>query len=315
MSFSLMIFPYSLFLFLDLGSSFSISLILYSVFLFSFCISFFSSSLVVILSLIILVFNSHFEYKSKLLFSFTIILYSVLASFYRFRINGIDLLENRALINAFIWPITGLTAFIATLYYRDIMIANAERLGNYKSEIDREIELNKAWNKRMIDAGSQADKAVAPIRESRDSSGQIINQNKEAVNKQSTHQGEGVIDINTCSEAELANLPGVTLPMAKQAVEYRESVGRFTSVDHFIKQFNIKPHFAVRILDNIRKKDAASEAKRILTSAEEDAQRKIKAAELEAKEIECEPVRTDDYTGEKLTFFRDPDGLPLEIHE
>ena len=178
-----------------------------------------------------------------------IILYSVLASFYRFRINGIDLLENRALINAFIWPITGLTAFIATLYYRDIMIANAERLGNYKSEIDRELELNKAWNKRMIDAGSQADKAVAPIRESRDSSGQIINQNKEAVNKQSTHQGEGVIDINTCSEAELANLPGVTLPMAKQAVEYRESVGRFTSVDHFIKQFNIKPHFAVRILD------------------------------------------------------------------
>ena len=37
--------------------------------------------------------------------------------------------------------------------------------------------------------------------------------------------------------------------------------------------------------------------------------------ELEAKGIECEPVRTDDYTGEKLTFFRDPDGLPLEIHE
>ena len=37
--------------------------------------------------------------------------------------------------------------------------------------------------------------------------------------------------------------------------------------------------------------------------------------ELEVKGIECEPVRTDDYTGEKLTFFRDPDGLPLEIHE
>ena len=41
----------------------------------------------------------------------------------------------------------------------------------------------------------------------------------------------------------------------------------------------------VRILDNVRKKDAATEAKRILTSAEEDAQRQIKAAELEAKEI------------------------------
>lgn len=30
--------------------------------------------------------------------------------------------------------------------------------------------------------------------------------------------------------------------------------------------------------------------------------------------IECEPIRTDSYTGEKMTFFFDPDGLPLEIH-
>ena len=31
--------------------------------------------------------------------------------------------------------------------------------------------------------------------------------------------------------------------------------------------------------------------------------------------IECEPVRTDTYTGEAMTFFHDPDGLPIEIHE
>lgn len=31
--------------------------------------------------------------------------------------------------------------------------------------------------------------------------------------------------------------------------------------------------------------------------------------------IECEPIRTDDYTGKKMTFFHDPDGLPLELHE
>lgn len=31
--------------------------------------------------------------------------------------------------------------------------------------------------------------------------------------------------------------------------------------------------------------------------------------------IECEPIRTDTYTGEMMTFFFDPDGLPLEIHE
>lgn len=38
-------------------------------------------------------------------------------------------------------------------------------------------------------------------------------------------------------------------------------------------------------------------------------------AELEAMGIFVEPVRYDDYTHKKLTFFFDPDGLPLELHE
>ena len=37
--------------------------------------------------------------------------------------------------------------------------------------------------------------------------------------------------------------------------------------------------------------------------------------ELIARGIACEPIRTDEYTGKKMTFFFDPDGLPLEIHE
>ena len=36
---------------------------------------------------------------------------------------------------------------------------------------------------------------------------------------------------------------------------------------------------------------------------------------LEAKGITVEPVRVDEYTGRKFTFFADPDGLPLEIYE
>ena len=36
---------------------------------------------------------------------------------------------------------------------------------------------------------------------------------------------------------------------------------------------------------------------------------------IEGDEIECEPIRVDDYTGKKMTFFHDPDGLPLELHE
>ena len=37
--------------------------------------------------------------------------------------------------------------------------------------------------------------------------------------------------------------------------------------------------------------------------------------ELADKGIQCEPVRTDEFTGKRMTFFRDPDDLPLEIHE
>ncbi len=37
--------------------------------------------------------------------------------------------------------------------------------------------------------------------------------------------------------------------------------------------------------------------------------------ELTAKGVECEPIRIDPYTGKPFTFFADPDGLPLELHE
>ena len=38
-------------------------------------------------------------------------------------------------------------------------------------------------------------------------------------------------------------------------------------------------------------------------------------SELARLGVECEPVRFDTFTGSKMTFFHDPDGLPLEIHE
>lgn len=36
---------------------------------------------------------------------------------------------------------------------------------------------------------------------------------------------------------------------------------------------------------------------------------------LNSRGIETEPVRIDEFTGKRMTFFQDPDGLPLEIHE
>lgn len=38
-------------------------------------------------------------------------------------------------------------------------------------------------------------------------------------------------------------------------------------------------------------------------------------AHLAQHNIEAEPIRIDETTGQRFTFFHDPDGLPLELYE
>lgn len=38
-------------------------------------------------------------------------------------------------------------------------------------------------------------------------------------------------------------------------------------------------------------------------------------ARLASLGVACEPVRVDEFTGKRFTFFADPDGLPLELYE
>ncbi|KPC52201.1 SMU1112c/YaeR family gloxylase I-like metalloprotein [Amantichitinum ursilacus] len=38
-------------------------------------------------------------------------------------------------------------------------------------------------------------------------------------------------------------------------------------------------------------------------------------ADLHAHGVQTEPVRTDELTGKRFTFFSDPDGLPLELYQ
>jgi glyoxylase I family protein len=52
---------------------------------------------------------------------------------------------------------------------------------------------------------------------------------------------------------------------------------------------------------------------RHLAFAVDNIQEAIK--ELNAKGVECEPIRVDAYTQKRFTFFADPDGLPLELYE
>ncbi len=52
---------------------------------------------------------------------------------------------------------------------------------------------------------------------------------------------------------------------------------------------------------------------RHLAFAVDDVERTV--SELQDLGIECEAIRNDSFTGRKMTFFFDPDGLPLELHE
>jgi glyoxylase I family protein len=38
-------------------------------------------------------------------------------------------------------------------------------------------------------------------------------------------------------------------------------------------------------------------------------------AVLAERGVTCEPIRVDEYTGRRFTFFADPDDLPLELYE
>lgn len=69
------------------------------------------------------------------------------------------------------------------------------------------------------------------------------------------------------------------------------------------------------IIKNCPKRPSYPEAYglRHLAFAVESVEQNVR--ELEEKGIATEPIRVDEYTGKKMTFFYDPDGLPLEIHE
>ena len=57
------------------------------------------------------------------------------------------------------------------------------------------------------------------------------------------------IDINACSLNELAGLPGVSMVMAKKAIDYRSENGGFKTVDEFFEVMQLKPHFVVQVQD------------------------------------------------------------------
>lgn len=61
-----------------------------------------------------------------------------------------------------------------------------------------------------------------------------------------TSRTEKLIDVNSCTEDELLQLPGIGVIEAKKAINFGNN-NEFNSVDEFIQVLNIKPHFAEKI--------------------------------------------------------------------
>ncbi|NRT73153.1 ComEA family DNA-binding protein [Clostridium beijerinckii] len=61
-----------------------------------------------------------------------------------------------------------------------------------------------------------------------------------------TSRTEKSLDVNSCTEDELLQLPGVGIIEAKKAINFRNN-NEFNSVDEFIQVLNIKPHFTEKI--------------------------------------------------------------------
>lgn len=84
-----------------------------------------------------------------------------------------------------------------------------------------------------------------------------LNVTASAINTQTSTKVEAAkkkaekIDINTCTEKELASLPGVSIVAAKKAIAYRDKNNGFSSEQEFYKVAGIQLHFAKQIKDRI----------------------------------------------------------------
>lgn len=59
------------------------------------------------------------------------------------------------------------------------------------------------------------------------------------------------VDINSCSAENLTSLPGISLILAKKAINYRNENNGFESVDEFYRVIGLKPHFINQIGNKI----------------------------------------------------------------
>ncbi|MBR1391512.1 MAG: helix-hairpin-helix domain-containing protein [Lachnospiraceae bacterium] len=75
---------------------------------------------------------------------------------------------------------------------------------------------------------------------------------QEAAERQSAQQQDPRLDINTATEEQLKNLPGIGQAKAESIVAYREEHGAFTKIEELMNISGIKEGVFDKIKDSIR---------------------------------------------------------------
>lgn len=151
-----------------------------------------------------------------------------------------------------------LTVFsMAFVVRNEFLFIRAKMLGGNETAIQQEIAAQENFRKR-----TSREKTVETDESEKEKKTRTVEltpvKPEKKVEKKVEKQAEKQVvlvnasektDINTCTEAELRKLPGLSLAQIKAAVEYREKNGFFNSVDDFVSILGIKPHFAVQIFE------------------------------------------------------------------
>jgi len=106
---------------------------------------------------------------------------------------------------------------------KDLEIAQA------KAEAAREERLAAEAKERALAAEKAAEKEKAEVKKSLNTPAKL----KTKLDK---------TDLNSCTEAELAQIPEIGIILAKKAINLRNQKGSFESVDEFIKLVGIRSH-------------------------------------------------------------------------
>lgn len=105
---------------------------------------------------------------------------------------------------------------------------------------------------------------------------------------------------------------------------YTEVLGLTIQAEHYREErksykldLNLNDHYCIELFSfpdpprRVSKPEACG--LRHLAFAVDDIDKAI--AELQQKNVKPEPVRVDEFTGKRFTFFSDPDNLPIELYE